>query len=494
MKTTTEQTQSDSTISRTGILIGVGIALLTGVLYLPSVGFDFINWDDPWYVLNNELIQSWSFSSLFAIFTQPVARNFAPLTLLSLSIDHTLWGLKPTGYHLTNVALHLVNALLVYSLVARLAGNRTVGWITAALFVAHPLQIETVAWVSSRKGLLSAAFILGALNCWMRPTTTGRQEMCGLLLFAGALLSKAIAIVIPPVVVLYYVLIVGKKRSEAIAQQFVPAIMSLMILLLTMNAQTTIVGGTRAHLALSKLQLFAVDAVILWKYIGMLLLPTDLCVMYDPATTGIAVATTFAILGWLAVAGLLYRQRNRQPWAVLLVGSFFLLLIPVLNLFPITTLMNDRYLYLPSIPFFGGIAAFAFARMHRLSAWLNDPEEDRLRRARVFTAVAATPAIVAFAVMTHNHLPVWQNSLSLWKHATRTTPTLPVNWIQLAHSMHDVGQHRQAIEVLANTQSKLTLDKADRARVVRMLQEWSDELVASQDSAYRRAMYQMQSQ
>ena len=116
-----------------------------------------------------------------------------------------------------------------------------------------------------------------------------------------------------------------------------------------MSAQTTMFGGVRSHMELSKAHILAVDSMILWRYVGMLAWPQDLCVLYDPPTSGIAGWVILASAGWLLVAGTVYLLRKRKPMVFLAAVSFIAFLLPVLNLFPITTLMNDRYLYLPSV-------------------------------------------------------------------------------------------------------------------------------------------------
>ncbi|MFQ5734434.1 MAG: hypothetical protein ACE5KM_21060, partial [Planctomycetaceae bacterium] len=116
----------------THVPVVAAILGLLFVLYAPVVGFDFLNWDDGWYVTNNELIRSWSLENLYRVFTEPSVKNYAPLTTFSLLIDHTLWGDAAGGYHVTNLLLHAVNAVLVYALLWRLTGSRMIAAVTAA--------------------------------------------------------------------------------------------------------------------------------------------------------------------------------------------------------------------------------------------------------------------------------------------------------------------------------------------------------------------------
>ena len=126
------------------------LVVLGMVVFWPSASFDFVNWDDPAYLEHNELIKGWSWQNLKGIATEVVTRNYAPLTIFSFLVEHTLWGLNPAGYHITNIILHAINGILVFLLVRRLSESAFVGWMTAALFLVHPVQIESVVWISSR--------------------------------------------------------------------------------------------------------------------------------------------------------------------------------------------------------------------------------------------------------------------------------------------------------------------------------------------------------
>lgn len=454
----------------------LSLPLLTILLYAPTLGYDFVNWDDPWYVYENPLVQSWSPSNLFHIATGVVIRNYAPLTIFSYLLDHTWFGLWPGGYHLTNFLLHAVNAVLAYVLVARLSGSRLVGWTTAALFAVHPVQIETVAWIASRKGLLSAAFILAALICWLRPQRTPRQEGLGLLFLTAALLSKIIAVCVPAVVLLYDVIVQKRPISEALPRQVIPGFLSLCLLMVNMSAQTTELGGVRGHMSLNKAEIVAVDSVILWKYVGMLVYPHDLCVLYDPPTSGIAWQVAFALLGWLAVAAVVWRVRHRWPLAPFAVLSALLFLVPVLNLFPLTTLMNDRYLYLPCLPVLalaaGGLQ-MAVVRWRSADLWIRGFSLPRLR-----TGAACGIAVVAvsgYAWGTCERLPAWRNGMALWQDAAEKAPQLAVVQIQLANTWHQQGDDERAAAILRFALEECEPDRLDRKRILRKLSEWGGE-------------------
>jgi len=447
-----------------GALVVIGL-----VAFWQSVAFDFVNWDDVTYVTHNELITSWSPSNLLGVATETVTRNYGPLTIFSFLIDHTLWGKNPSGYHATNVLLHLVNGVLVFLLLKRLTGNQFVAWLTAALFLVHPVQIESVVWISSRKGLLCSVFLLSAAIVRLRPEVTAKQDAWYIGLLIAALLSKALAIVFPPIVLLYDLLIRREKSAPAIARQIIPGLLSLLLLFYTASVQNTVLGGVRGHMDFSLLHIMAIDVTILWKYIGMLCWPTNLCVMYDPQTSEIGKKVVVGLIGWVAVGYAFWRVRNTQPLWILGAGSFLLLLFPVLNFFRITTLMNDRYLYLPSIVVFA-VAAGAVHRILRFAEVESSGLVQHLGNS--LRGMVAVGVLAACLTLTLKHLPVWQNSQTLWAHAISQYPKLPVLRIQMALAVHALGQEREAIRQLQVAMLECQPDDQDRERMRNMIGEW----------------------
>jgi protein O-mannosyl-transferase len=472
-----------------GCLALVGLAL---ALFLPTLGYDFVNWDDPWYVLNNPLISSWRPANLWAIATQPAVRNYAPLTMFGYLIQHSLWGNWVGGYHLVNVLLHAVNAVLVYVLIRQLSGNRFIAWTTAALFAAHPVQVETVAWISSFKGTLSGSFILAGLICWLRPARTPREEGFGILFHALGLLSKALGITVPAIVFVYDVFVGKKRPAEAMARQAIPCVLGVLVLLVTMSAQTAEVGGVRNHLGWSKARIAAVDSVILWKYVGLTVWPHDLCVLYDPPTEGIAATILLASGGWIAVASAAVQTRRRYPFVLLGLVSFGCLLFPVLNFFPITTLINDRYLYLPSIPIFAlmavGLDQIAAAgrvqlgpssrRQTGLDVRRHDrPAERQVASilSRSFAGATCAVLLLGYVVATQERLPVWRNDSALWNDAIQKSPGLSVVRIQWATSLHNDKKKVEALAALERALVETRPDAADRERMLATIAEWKSD-------------------
>lgn len=143
------------------------IAITTYFVFSPSLQNDFTNWDDELYVLNNHLVVSNSID-IAKIFSNPVAANYHPLTILSLSINYQDGKLDPSGYHFENVILHLLNTILVFFFIYLLTkGNLLMSSVVSLFFGIHPMHVESVSWVSERKDVLYVFFFIAGLITYL---------------------------------------------------------------------------------------------------------------------------------------------------------------------------------------------------------------------------------------------------------------------------------------------------------------------------------------
>lgn len=171
--------------------------VLTLAVFGRSLGFDFVAYDDPWHVLENPHVRAgltrhsieYAFGSLIGL--------YHPITWLSLMMDVSLWGVNPHLFHLTNLTLHAVNGLLVFSISKNILQNSEQALVASAIFLAHPLVCESVAWISERKGLLATAFALGAIAVFIGSRDPGRRLWPTLVLFACSFLCKPVALLLP---------------------------------------------------------------------------------------------------------------------------------------------------------------------------------------------------------------------------------------------------------------------------------------------------------
>src|SRR6267143_159795 len=198
---------SPSGVHNRSITIGIYL-LLTGLslaVFSRTIRYDFVNFDDDMYVYNAPAIQAGlTLKGIVAAFTSPHARNWHPLTTLSHMLDCQLYSLNAGGHHATNVLLHTIAALLLFRVLRQMTGTLWKSAIVAALFAVHPLHVESVAWVSERKDVLSAVFfflMLGAYNRYARGPSIARYLLV-IVLFAAGLMSKPMLVSAPVILLL----------------------------------------------------------------------------------------------------------------------------------------------------------------------------------------------------------------------------------------------------------------------------------------------------
>jgi hypothetical protein len=328
--------------------------------------------------------------------------------------------------------------------------------------------------------------MLGSLLYWLKPERSARDEGLGLLWLTLALLCKASAVVTPAIVLAWDVIVSRRKFTEALSRQILPGLVCLIALFLNMHAQNQIWGGSREHFEWGLPRILAVDSVLLWRYLRMLVAPFDLSVMYDIRSEGVWKRAAIASAAWLVAGWLVWRYRRTQPKLAWGCATFFLLMFPVLNVFPITTLMNDRYLYLPCLIVFAAAAAaiqaiagkFAWSVESRSAIAAGGPAAVAAIRRRLcvgtVVAVMMAVAVASYSAMAQEYVEVWRNPVTLWSHAVARTPEMPVVRIQWALTLHDRGDSAKARAVLEDVLRGTRADEGDRLRIARLLNEWSD--------------------
>ena len=193
-----EATRFFDGFSRRDALAVLALGLLAGVCYLPAMLWGGLIWDDFIWSQSRAVLE---WSGLSTIWSWPSRihqeAHYWPLTYTTFWLEHKIWGLAPAGYHIVNVLLHLLNSLLVWRLLLRLSIPGA--WVAAAVFAAHPVHVESVAWIIERKDVLSGLFYLAAVLVWLRFLEQPRPWRYGLalLLFAAGLLSKSIVVTLP---------------------------------------------------------------------------------------------------------------------------------------------------------------------------------------------------------------------------------------------------------------------------------------------------------
>jgi hypothetical protein len=266
---------------------GGALALLVLVLlaYTPALDAGFV-WDDDDYVTANVTLRS--VTGLARIWVEPGAvPQYYPMAFTSLWLDYRLWGMRPFGYHLVNVLLHGLNAVLLWRLLVMLAVPGA--WLAAAVFAVHPVHVESVAWVTERKNVLSGAFYLGAFLAYLRFAPPGgrgagpvawRAYAAALALFVLAMLSKTVTCTLPAALLI----VLWWKRPRLAARDVLPLLpffaLGLGLSLVTIWMEKHHVGAQGADWALSAVDRCLIAARALWFYLGKLVWPAPLVFNY----------------------------------------------------------------------------------------------------------------------------------------------------------------------------------------------------------------------
>ena len=438
------------------IVIYLFLAAISLVVFGQTIRYDFVNFDDDLYVYNAPAIQAGLTAQGIALaFTSQHARNWHPLATLSHMLDCQLYGLKPGGHHATNVILHIITVLLLFRVLREMTGAVWKSAIVAALFAVHPLHVESVAWVSERKDVLSAMFFLLMLGAYVRyargPSMT--RYLLVAVLFAAGLMSKPMLVSVPAILLLldYWPL----RRFEQPSST---------------TGKTKIVNSgnqpcTRQRLFLEKIPLFvlaggscvatfvlqkrATGAIpplpFLWRvenafvsymiYVWKTLWPTHLAVFYPHPNNTLPIwVVILAMMLLLAITVSAIVFRNKRPYVFTGWFWYLVMLMPVIGLIQVGEQGHaDRYTYLPHIGLF------------LLAVWFAaDVAAVRESRSRFATATAAV-IILALASAAFIQASYWRNSETLWTHALDVTSDNDVAHNNLGYLRVDQGELDKAI-------------------------------------------------
>jgi len=406
------------------------LIIATIAVYAVSGTFELLaTWDDWRYVTTNETINGFTLSHLKQAFSDYYLGNYAPLHILSYMIDHVLWGLSPAGFHLENVLIHLANGLLFYMLLRRLSLGEWQACAAAWIFLLHPAQVETVAWVSQRKSLLALFFFLTALLGYQayaeQQANRTRCYLLSVVSLTAALLSKSIAVIFPAVIVLYdltYDRCGPRSTSRRLLDKIPFIAVAAAVAAMAMISQSQEAGGGRRdYPGGSPLATFYTMVPILLSYIRDCFWPFELIPYYMAPIRhqpDAAFAAALAALLLLAVLGarLFRTARPLVFWYAL----FFIALVPVLQFVPLVTLKHDRYLYTPLLGFavVGVIGAMQLQRA--IPLWCLRPYR-----------CAVVIIMLALPVLAFKQTLYWRNDAALWNRAVAVDPENRVAWLML---------------------------------------------------------------
>ncbi len=421
---------------RSRLLICLILVAATVAVYAQVRHHEFVNYDD--YVYLSAIDTGVTLDAIERTFTQHIVSNWIPVTWMMLLVDYELYGREPAGYHLTNVALHAANAVLLFWLLHLLTGATGRSAFVAGVFALHPLHVESVAWMSERKDVLSGLFFMLTLLAYVHyqaPNESGPESrqprrsrrvllyLCVVVSFALGLMAKPMLVTLPFVLLLldYWPLErigrtdrlvpidwpdLGRAAREKIPLFVLAAAVSAAAIL------TQDLAGSLSDTAVLTIPRRAANALdSYWIYIGKSLWPSGLAAFYPhPIETAQGTRWIALGLGFAAITITSIVAASRRPYALVGWLWYIGMLVPVIGLIQVGSQAHaDRYTYLPQI----GITICVAWGAHE---WLS-PRRWGHALLRGFGAAI----LIALAVTSWFQIGHWKNTIALHSHAASVT-------------------------------------------------------------------------
>ena len=432
-----EATWISDGFSRRDALAILALTVLVGTCYLPAMLWGGLIWDDPIWS-ESQAVLEWS--GLSTIWSWPSLiegeKHFWPLTYTTFWLEHKIWGLEPAGYHIVNVLLHLLNSLLLWRLLLRLAVPGS--WLVAAVFAVHPLHVESVAWIIERKDLLSGLCYLTAVLAWLRFLQQPRPWRYGLalLLFAAGLLSKSIVVTLPVAL-----LIVQWWKEGPIGGRDLQRLAPFFLVALIITAADLYSYGLgRNNLDYSLPERVLIASQALWFYAGKLAWPTDLAVIYPLWDISLRDPWAWLYLGGAAaLAATLWFTRHRIGRGPLAGALFFAVtLSPVLGFvdhdYMKYSIVADRFQYLAGIGMMAVVIGAAVHGANRLSGGLK------------MGATGLVVVLLAFlGATTWSQAGIYRDDVTFFNHIISLNPEARSAHRNLTRALTEADRREEAV-------------------------------------------------
>ena len=429
-------------VRQRGLFISVLlIALLGAIAYGNSLNGKFI-WDDEALIRNNIYIKD--FSHITKVFSGNIEAGagkktsfYRPVQTLTYMLDYRFWGLDEKGYHITNTAWHISVALALFWLVNILFHERLIAVLAGLFFVVHPIHTEAVSYISGRAELLSAFFILLAFILYVKNLKAKNTGLYfGMILgYVFAILSKENSIIFPAILLLYHFSFKEKiKPKQFLAVLGVTSIYLLLrfTLLKDLLSYTSYISGSTAASTTLFERMPRFFAAIT-NYLKLLIAPFDLHMEYGNnlfSFTNVKVIPGIVILFGLLIYA--FRKKENNKLVFFSIAWFFIVLLPVSNLYPINAYMAEHWLYLPSIGFF-------LVLSQGLSILYRN------RKLRIFAAVLIVILLTFLTFLTCRQNDYWREPITFYEKTLRYAPNNHRIYNNLGNAYSVVGKTDEAI-------------------------------------------------
>lgn len=403
--------QSKSSVLNNWLLISI-IAIAVFVIYKSCLSAALTNWDEGIYVQKNPYIKDLSISNIKRLFSEPVFGVYAPLSFLSFSIDYYFAGLDGSHYHTINVVLHLLNCTWLFWIILKISSNNTVAFITTFLFAIHPMQVEAVAWVASRKDVLYTFFYFASWWTYIKhlQAKSGKRFLiASFLLFVCSLLSKNQAVTLPVILLLTQLLMEKKWKAVRMAELSLFFLLSLIMGLYTLSYAKGEALDYRTPFTFIEKIYYSIIAF--GDYIIKFISPTQLSSIYNFTESSASLFYIRLFTGLILTIALIWaviKFKNRIPWLSFGLLFFAVNIFLLLHVFATnSSLIYERFSYVAYIGF-AFIIATAISRLKG--------------RIRIASLVALTIFSSWLIYLSYERTKIWNNGMSLWSDIIKKNP------------------------------------------------------------------------
>jgi type IV pilus biogenesis/stability protein PilW len=422
--------------------ICIFLAAIVWVVFGQTLGFNFVNYDDPVYVYANPVVQKGlTWEGFRWALTYGAIGHWHPLTWLSHMLDCQFYGLNAGGPHLTNVLLHTATVILLFMVLRRMTGCLWRSAFVVAVFAIHPLRVESVVWVAERKDVLSAFFFMLTLGAYVRyvrhPPSIIRYGIV-VLFFALGLLSKDMLVTLPFVLLLldYWPLNRLSGFSPQVLLRRVAEKIPLLVLTVGSCVVTFLMPENISSYVHLPLGLRLENAVVSYvTYLWQMIYPSGLACLYPNPTNYLPLWQVAGALGLLlAISGVVWAFYKQHPWLVVGWLWYLGMMIPVIGIVQISYYAHaDRYTYLPQIG------------LYLLLTWAVADLGAGWRYRRVVLASLSTLILAALIGCARTQVSYWRNGETLWTHTLACTSDNFVGYYNLGNALLQKGQVDEAI-------------------------------------------------
>lgn len=411
--------------------VHLGAVIIGSLIFFRTFSAGFLNWDDNVLIVDNPLLKIKFIEALTVSWSTFFHGDYFPVTLMSFWLDNFVFGLDPQIMHVENLLFHILNAVLVFHLIKRITADQVFSIFTACIFLVHPVQVESVMWLSERKGMLSGCFILVSLLLFLlsldRWKTKGTYVFSNLS-FAVACLAKTNGVFLPILLFAICRIYFSKSWKESTILVLPFAIVSCLVSTVRILAYQSGLGKAAVDHSNSlwRGDLFVKIFESIGIYLSRCVWPANLSAIY-PEFTMNSISIVLALIASVAViiVGRWTFQSNDKFRKVCLIW-FFIFLLPVLHFIPRINYVNDRYLYLPIV----GLAGFTISLI---------PSR--------FRAILGFVILITFGSLSISYSTVWTDSLSLWKNVIEVAPASNIALSNYALTLQDAKKLEEAASI-----------------------------------------------